>query len=259
MGKKNTELKSVTINSMEIPVKEYDGQRVVTFKEIDAVHGRADGTARKRFNDNKERFIERTDYFKISPSEFRTAIGAMDLRQQNDVTLVTESGYLMLVKSFTDDLAWSVQRQLVNVYFRAKEAIPQKPMTDYQRRSLELREKNLSIKSANFLSRLAKKYRGNAFEQTLDAYATKEISGEVLVPLPDIEDKTYSAGEIGRELGISANAVGRIANENKLKTTKYGKWFVDRARGVNEKSVQSFRYYWSVVPVIQGILRERKM
>lgn len=26
----------------------------------------------------------------------------------------------MLVKSFTDDLAWSVQRQLVKIYFRAK-------------------------------------------------------------------------------------------------------------------------------------------
>ena len=31
--------------------------------------------------------------------------------------LVTESGYFMLVKSFTDDLAWDVQRQLVKRYF----------------------------------------------------------------------------------------------------------------------------------------------
>ena len=35
--------------------------------------------------------------------------------------VVTESGYLMLVKSFTDDLAWQVQRQLVNTYFRKSE------------------------------------------------------------------------------------------------------------------------------------------
>lgn len=28
-------------------------------------------------------------------------------------------GYLMLVKSFTDDLAWEVRRKLVNSYFRA--------------------------------------------------------------------------------------------------------------------------------------------
>ncbi|HNQ43870.1 MAG TPA: hypothetical protein PKI59_05545 [Candidatus Cloacimonadota bacterium] len=31
----------------------------------------------------------------------------------------TESGYLMLVKSLTDDLSWAVQRELVNSYFRA--------------------------------------------------------------------------------------------------------------------------------------------
>lgn len=36
-------------------------------------------------------------------------------------TLITESGYLLLVKSFTDDLAWKVQRQLVSNYFQSKE------------------------------------------------------------------------------------------------------------------------------------------
>ena len=106
---------SVTINDVELPIKEYQGQKVVTLKEIDAVHNRPEGTARKRFNDNKKHFIEGMDYFKITPSEFRTAFGGMDQRQSNDVTLVTESGYLMLVKSFTDDLAWDVQRQLVNI------------------------------------------------------------------------------------------------------------------------------------------------
>ena len=72
---------TVTINQSEVSIKEWQGNRVVTFKDIDLVHGRPDGTARKRFNDNKERFIEETDYFKISPSEFRTAIGEMDRRQ----------------------------------------------------------------------------------------------------------------------------------------------------------------------------------
>lgn len=113
---------TVTINKTELSVKEYQGKRVVTLKEIDAVHQRPEGTARKRFNDNKGRFIEGVDYFKITASEFRTAFGGMDERQQNDVALITESGYLMLVKSFTDDLAWAVQRQLVNTYFRAQKS-----------------------------------------------------------------------------------------------------------------------------------------
>lgn len=111
----------IKIGNQEISVKEFQGKRVVTFKDVDMVHERPEGTARKRFNDNKERFIEGEDYFKITPSEFRTAIGEMDIRQQNDVTLLTEQGYLMLVKSFTDDLAWKVQRELVNTYFAVKQ------------------------------------------------------------------------------------------------------------------------------------------
>lgn len=124
-------MKWATVNGTDVLIKEYNGQRVVTFKDIDTVHGRPDGTARKRFNDNKQHFVEGEDYFKITPSEFRTAIGDMDKRQQNDVTLITESGYLMLVKSFTDSLAWDVQRALVKTYFRTKEeSIPvHKPPT----------------------------------------------------------------------------------------------------------------------------------
>jgi hypothetical protein len=120
-----------TINNVEILVKEFSGQRVVTFKEIDAVHGRPDGTARKRFNDNRDHFIEGEDYFKICASEFRTRWDGLPQRATEDVTLVTESGYLMLVKSFTDDLAWKVQRELVKGYFRAKSTQSQ-PLTPAQ-------------------------------------------------------------------------------------------------------------------------------
>ena len=113
---------TVTINQSEVSIKEWQGNRVVTFKDIDLVHGRPDGTARKRFNDNKERFIENVDYFMIKRSdnqmsEKRTLGFEVPNR---GLTLITESGYLMLVKSFTDDLAWDVQRQLVNLYFRVQ-------------------------------------------------------------------------------------------------------------------------------------------
>lgn len=111
---------SITINKTEVSIKEYKSSRVVTFKDIDTVHGRPEGTARKRFNDNKEHFIEGVDFYVIDqPSEIRTlGITRPQGGTPQSVTLLTESGYLMLVKSFTDDLAWDVQRQLVNTYFR---------------------------------------------------------------------------------------------------------------------------------------------
>ena len=112
---------SIVINGHELPIKEYNSKRVVTLKEIDMVHGRPDGTAGRNFRNNREHFIEGEDYYRITPDEFRRTIGDMDSRQSNDVILITESGYYMLVKSFTDELSWTVQRELVNSYFKVQQ------------------------------------------------------------------------------------------------------------------------------------------
>lgn len=111
----------ITIGNTQFTAKTLDGKPVLTFRDIDAIHHRPEGSASRNFRSNRQRFIEGEDYFKITPAEFRQAIGDMDSRQQNDVYLLTESGYLMIVKSFTDDWAWEVQRRLVKTYFRAKE------------------------------------------------------------------------------------------------------------------------------------------
>lgn len=108
----------IKIGTYDISTKEYGGQRVITFKDIDTVHERPDGTARKRFNDNKGRFIEGEDFFVRKTDEAKTEFGIV---APNGLILLTKQGYLMLVKSFTDNLAWDVQRKLVNGYFRSKQ------------------------------------------------------------------------------------------------------------------------------------------
>ena len=115
-------MKQITlINNSPLSVKEYDGQRVVTTNDIDALHQRPEGTARKRFNDNKRYFIEGIDFYKVCASEIRTDKSFnISPKTHEEITLFTESGYLMLVKSFNDDTAWAVQRALVNSYFKGK-------------------------------------------------------------------------------------------------------------------------------------------
>ena len=119
----------VHIGNSDISVKEYNGQRVVTFKDIDTVHGRPDGTARKRFADNRNHFVEGEDFFILKPSDLENIELSEKRTLENSVTsnfgtaLITEQGYLMLVKSFTDDLAWDVQRQLVNGYFKTRDKV----------------------------------------------------------------------------------------------------------------------------------------
>lgn len=114
----------MTINNTELPIREYAGRRVVTFSDIDKVHNRHEGTARKRFNDNKEHFKSSEDYYKVKCDEVRPFFGQTPpngFNPKGDIILITETGYLMLAKSFTDDLAWEVQRQLVNGYFRTRD------------------------------------------------------------------------------------------------------------------------------------------
>ena len=85
------------------------------------------------------------------------------------------------------------------------------------------------------------------------AHATKELTGEFLLPLPKAERRTYSATEIGTQLGVSAHKIGTIANQHNLKTSEYGEWVVDKARHAS-KEVQSFRYYDSIVPILRAII-----
>lgn len=122
----------VKIEGTELAIREYNGQRVVTFKDIDTVHHRPDGTARRNFNRNRTRFVEGEDYFRVCANEIRThKIVDISNKTVEDVVLLTEMGYLMVVKSLKDDLAWQVQRQLVNAYFKAK-AQPQTAVAPVQ-------------------------------------------------------------------------------------------------------------------------------
>lgn len=109
----------VEINSRQLSVKSIFGQRVVSFKDVDELHERPEGTAKRNFNSNQQHFIEGEDYFHLTPEEMRST-NFVQRENPRGIVLLTESGYLMLVKSFTDDLAWKVQKELVNGYFRTK-------------------------------------------------------------------------------------------------------------------------------------------
>jgi len=111
-------LPPVIINDVTLTPVEVDGIRLITLAMVDRVHGRPEGTARKRFNDNRGRLAEGKHFLKMRASVFRTRFpGQLAARATEDVTLVTERGYLMLVKSLTDDVAWDVQETLVESYF----------------------------------------------------------------------------------------------------------------------------------------------
>jgi len=113
----------VEINGTNLQRIEYNGQHVVTLAMIDKVHQRPEGTAGRNFRTNREHFVEGEDYFTVNqPDEIRRlGFERPQGGTSEQVVLFTQSGYLMLVKSLRDALAWRVQRELVNAYFARTE------------------------------------------------------------------------------------------------------------------------------------------
>lgn len=120
-----------------------------------------------------------------------------------------------------------------------------RPMTQYQ-------EASLSLQKAKLMLKLAEQYEGT-YRQVLHAHATKEMTGEFLLPLPVLGRQTYSAKEVGDILGISANQVGRLANKHNLKDDTHGQWFKDKSPHSN-KEVSTFRYYGDTINELRRFL-----
>lgn len=65
-------MQQMQIQGTEIQIKEYQGKRVVTLKDVDAVHQRKPGTASRNFRENRMHFIDGVDFYKINqPDEIR--------------------------------------------------------------------------------------------------------------------------------------------------------------------------------------------
>lgn len=178
-----------------------------------------------------------------------------DSGQAREMYIINESGLYSLILSSKLPGAKEFKRWVTSEVIpsiRKTGGYTLKPMTDYQKEQTRLKEENAHIRKAQILERLANQYEGT-YRQILHAYATKELSGKFLLPLPELEEKTYSATEIGELLGITANRVGLLTNRYDLKTEQYGQWFKDKSR-YSDKEVSSFRYFERVIPVLQDLL-----
>ncbi|KIL72369.1 phage antirepressor KilAC domain-containing protein [Bacillus badius] len=234
----NFEVKNISkkeqspVNISDLKIKEYRGQRVVTLKDIDEVHERREGTAKRNFTQNKNRLIEGEDYFKISVDEIRTHnIFEISPMARQDITVLTESGYLMLVKSFTDDLAWEVQRQLVKSYFRVKQLqTPKLPTTfaEALRLAADLEEEKQKLQSEKLM-----------LEQQVAEFEPK------ITYLDTILDSTDSvvASQIAEDYGLTAQELNKILHNEEVQYKMNGQWLLysqHKGKGYTESRTHKF-------------------
>lgn len=119
-------------------------------------------------------------------------------------------------------------------------------------KNIEIREQNARIRTAQLLFKISERTQ-TEYKQVLHARITEMLTGERILPLPEVNELTYSAGEIGEMLGVSANKIGRLANTHGLKTEQYGKYFYDKAKTA-DKQVETFRYYKKAIEVFKSLL-----
>ena len=94
--------------------------------------------------------------------------------------------------------------------------------------------------------------KGPALETFL-VTTVERIIGVEIPYRPLIEQRTYSAAEIGDVLGISANKVGRIANAHGLKTDEFGMLYLSKSQH-SDKQVEHFRYFEKAIDRFKSIL-----
>ena len=125
----------IAVNDTNIKIREWNNQRVVTFNDIDRVHEKAEGTAKRTFHKYKQYFTENHDYFIVKPEDFRkyatctSGISETDINNRG-TTFITESGYLKITKPISGEKAWQVQCMLVNSYFKFREVVENLQLTE---------------------------------------------------------------------------------------------------------------------------------
>lgn len=121
-------------------------------------------------------------------------------------------------------------------------AVTYKPMSEAQKRNIEIRERYSKVKMAEALKSLIPLAKSETYKEILVAESAKVLTGKELLPPIEMKERTLTAKEMADILGITPNRVGIIANKFNLKTENNGCWIHDKAKHCN-KEVPNFRYY----------------
>lgn len=175
--------------------------------------------------------------------------------------LMNRDGFSLLVMGFTGKKALEWKIKYIQAFNAMEEklrnpskmnALP-KERSEFKEQELKARMLNARVRESNQYLKIAAQIDIPEYRYILQAKSAEALNGGVpVLPLQEVERKTYSATEIGKMFGVSANKIGKLANMHKLKTPEYGKLFYSKSEH-SVKEVETWRYYESVIPVFEKI------
>ena len=240
-----------------------ESKKAMLVKDIAKIHGRLVKEINKLIKQNSQRFkngIDLIDLKQVISNNLFSQYGFTKAQwgNANNIYLLSERGYSKLLKILEDDKAWEIYDQLVDNYFNMRQAIKENQPSLVAGKRLEIMEKNAATRKANLLFKIAQATNSESSSQSLLAQAAKELTGEMTIPI--MKRKEYSASEVGKLVGKSANMVGRICNQLGLKAkqpgqNEYGRWSNSKSQH-SDKEVPQWLYFDEGVMAIKTANKE---
>ena len=121
----------------ELTILIFNQKRVITTKDLAKQFGTKDTNIKTNFNNNRLRFVEGKDYFKLDGPELKefkrlmTNINDPSIKYASVLTLWTERGAVRHAKILDTDKAWDIYEELEGTYLKVKKGSPLKQPDSY--------------------------------------------------------------------------------------------------------------------------------
>lgn len=175
--------------------------------------------------------------------------------KQNKMYYLNRDGFTFIAMGFTGRKADEFKLKYIDAFNKMETYIKDNSAKLSTDKRLEIMEENAKTRKANLLYKIAMATKSEFAKESLLANAGEVLTGQKAIPVMRKEE--FSATTIGNLLGISANKVGRIANELGLKAeqpgqNEYGRWGIDKAS--NGKEVPNWVYFKPAIAEIEKYL-----
>lgn len=170
--------------------------------------------------------------------------------------LLTKKGCDMVANKMTGEKGVLFTATYIDKFYEMEHRLKSgtaKPLDESKTKRLAIMERNAKVREAALWAKLAEGSSGT-YQQVCKAYAANTLAEKDVVTLPKATEKTYSATEIGKMLGVSKQKIGILSNENDMKCDEYGSWFHDKSP-YSGKEVETFRYNSRAIEKFRALLK----
>mgnify|MGYP000926339294 CR=1 FL=1 len=178
--------------------------------------------------------------------------------QNREMVIINESGLYSLILSSKLPAAkkfkrWVTSEVLPAIRKTGSYSTMPSDKQAFKEQELKTRMLNARVRESNQYLKIAAQIDIPEYRYILQAKSAEALNNGIpVLPMQEVERKTYSATEIGAMFGVSAHKIGKLANKHNLKTDAYGKLFYSKSDH-SAKEVETWRYYESAIPVFEGI------